>query len=423
MILVRSLVGIAVLLAIAYACSYDRKAIRLRTVLPALGLQICIGAFILFVSFGRDLLAGAAAIVNTALNYGNAGVEFLFGGLVSDRMFELFGGGGFVFAFRVLGIIIYVTAFISVLYYLGIMRVFVAALGTLLRKALGVTRLESFVAVSNIFLSQSDMPALIKPYVKNLNKAEFFAVMCSGMASVSGSVLAGYAGLGVRMEYLLAASFMAVPGGLLYAKIICPTTEPSHLPEGDLQFDEERPANVIDAAASGVGVGLTIAMNVGAMLIAFIALIALVNGIFAGVAGWFGYPGFTMEDGLGIVFSPLAWLIGVPWSEASIAGNFIGQKLILNEFVAYVSLAPYLQSPAEVAAAGLTVLDPRTQAIISFALCGFANIASIAILTGGFGAVAPQRRSDVAKMGMRVVAAGSLSNLTSAAIAGIFLTL
>lgn len=422
MLVIRCLIGILVMLAIAYACSYDRKAIRLRTVLAALALQFCLGALMLFVEYGRDALEWASAVVNKVLDYGNVGVSFIFGGLVSDKMFELFPGGGFIFGFRVLGIIIYVTALISVLYYLGIMRVIVTALGVLLRKALGVTKLESFAAVSNIFLSQSDMPALIKPFVKDLNRAEFFAVMCSGMASVSGSVLAGYAGLGVKMEYLLAASFMAVPGGLLYAKIICPTTEPSRLPEGDLQFDEERPANVIEAAASGVSVGLSIAMNVGAMLIAFIGLVALVNGMFSGIAGWLGYSGVTMEMFLGHIFSPFAWLIGVPWEEASIAGNFIGQKLILNEFVAYANLAPYLLPPAEVAAAGLTVLDPRTLAIVSFALCGFANIASIGILAGGFGVVAPQRRSEVARMGMRVVVAGTLSNLTSATIAGIFLT-
>lgn len=421
--ILRSIVGIGALLAIAYALSVNRKYIKIRTVLAALLVQCAIGAFILFVPVGRQFLGAAATVVNKVIDFGNAGVGFVFGGLVSDKMFELFGGDGFIFGFRVLGIIIYVTALISVLYYLGIMKIFVSALGAILRRVLGVSRLESFAAVSNIFLSQSDMPALIKPFVKRLGSSEFFAVMSSGMASVSGSVLAGYAGLGVKMEYLLAASFMAVPGGLLFAKIIWPSTDNNSIAIDNLEFDEQRPANVIEAAASGVSVGLSIAMNVGAMLIAFIGIIALLNGMFSICAGWFGYPGFTIEQLLGIIFSPLAWLIGVPWEEASIAGNFIGQKMILNEFVAYFSLAPYLKAPAEVAAAGLAVLDPRTLAIVSFALCGFANFASIGILTGGFGAIAPERRSEVARMGLRVVAAGSLSNLTSATIAGIFLSL
>ena len=248
-------------------------------------------------------------------------------------------------------------------------------------------------------------------------------MMSSGMASVAGSVLAGYAGLGVKMEYLIAASFMAVPGGLLFAKIICPTVEPSRVVIDRVGFDETKPANVIEAAASGAAVGLKIAVNVGAMLIAFIGLIALLNGIVGSVAGCFGHPKLNLEVLLGRAFSPLAWIIGVSWDQATIAGNFLGQKMILNEFVAYVRLSPYLKDAATVSAAGLTVLDPRTQAILSFALCGFANFSSIAILTGGFGVVAPERRSEVARYGLRVVAAGTMSNLMSATIAGLFLTL
>jgi CNT family concentrative nucleoside transporter len=225
------------------------------------------------------------------------------------------------------------------------------------------------------------------------------------------------------MEYLIAASFMAVPGGLLFAKIICPTTEPSRVVVGHVQFDEAKAANVIEAAASGATTGLKIAVHVGAMLIAFIGLIALLNGIVGGIAGYFGHPELNLEALLGRAFSPLAWIIGVPWNQANTAGNFLGQKLILNEFVAYVRLSPYLKDAAEVSAAGLTVLDLRTQAILSFALCGFANFSSIAILAGGFGVVAPERRSEVARYGLRVVAAGTLSNLMSATIAGLFLSM
>lgn len=421
-LILRNLLGIAVLLFIAYLFSTDRRSIRLRTVVAALLAQVGIGAFILFVPFGKTVLAGAAAGVNDILGYGQAGIEFLFGGLVQPKMFQLFGDGGFVFAVRVLPAIIFVTALISVLYYLGIMRWIVIILGTIFQKLLGVSKLESFSAVTTIFLGQSEMPAVVKPFVRDMTSAELFAVMSSGMAAVAGSVLAGYAGLGVKVEYLLAAAFMAVPGGLLFAKIIHPTTEPSRVTLEHLNFDEKRPANVIEAASSGATVGLKIAVMVGAMLIAFVGLIALVNGIVGGVGGWFGHPGISMQSILGSVFAPLAYLIGVPWDQAAIAGNFLGQKIILNEFVAYASLSPYLKDSASVAAAGLQVLDPRTIAILSFALCGFANIASIAVLTGGFSAVAPERRAEVARFGLRVVLAATLSNLMSATIAGMFLT-
>ncbi len=421
----RSMLGVAVLLMLALAVSNNRKAIRPRVVLSALAAQFAIGALVLFVPLGRSILAGAAQAVDRGLEYGNQGISFIFGNLVDGKkMDDVFGlHQGFVFGLRVLPMIIFVTAFISVLYHVGIMRWIVTGLGVLFQKLLGVSRIESFSAVTTIFLGQSEMPAVVKPFVRQLTGAELFAVMSSGMASVAGSVLAGYAGLGVKMEYLIAASFMAVPGGLLFAKIICPTVEPSRVEIGHVQFDEAKAANVIEAAASGAATGLKIAVNVGAMLIAFIGLIALLNGIVGGIAGYFGHPELDLEALVGRAFSPLAWIIGVPWDQAKIAGNFIGQKLILNEFVAYVRLSPYLQDAAKVSAAGLTVLDPRTQAILSFALCGFANFSSIAILAGGFGVVAPERRSEVARYGLHVVAAGTLSNLMSATIAGIFLSL
>jgi concentrative nucleoside transporter, CNT family len=422
-LIARNLLGIAVLLLIAFIFSTNRRGIRLRTVLPALLAQVGIGAFILFVPIGKSVLSAAAAGVNHVLGYGNAGIEFLFGGLVQSKMFELFGNGGFVFAVRVLPAIIFVTALISVLYYLGIMRWIVIVLGTIFQKLLGVSKIESFSAATTIFLGQSEMPAVVKPFARNMTSAELFAVMSSGMAAVAGSVLAGYAGLGVKVEYLLAASFMAVPGGLLFSKIIHPSTEASRVTLDNLNFDEKRPANVIEAASSGATVGLKIAVMVGAMLIAFVSLIALLNGIVGGIGGWFGDPNLSMQSVLGAVFAPLAYLIGVPWDQAALAGNFLGQKLILNEFVAYASLSPYLKDTASVVAAGLQVLDPRTIAILSFALCGFANFSSIAVLTGGFSAVAPERRSEVARYGLRVVLAATLSNLMSATIAGMFLTL
>ena len=419
----RSLLGIVVLLLIAFALSMNRKAIQPRVIFSALLLQIAIGAIVLFFPLGKDLLLNVASVVNYVLNYGTHGVSFLFGGLVDAKMFEIFGNGGFVFAFRVLPMIIFMTSLISILYYLGIMRWVVSGLGTLFHKLLGVSKIESFSAVTTIFLGQSEMPAVVKPFMKKMSGPELFTVMSSGMAAVAGSMLAGYAGLGVRMEYLIAASFMAIPGGLLFAKLICPSTEPSAVDVKDVTFDDERPANVIEAGAAGAAVGLKIAVNVGAMLLAFIGLIALLNGLVGGLAGYLGHPEYNLELILGLLFSPLAFLIGVPWEQATLAGNFLGQKMILNEFVAYVRLAPYLKDAGAVAAAGLQVMDVKTLAILSFALCGFANFSSIAILAGGFGAVCPERRSEVSRYGLRVVAAGTLSNLMSATIAGLFISI
>lgn len=417
------LLGLAVLMLIGVALSQNRRAIQLRVVLAALAMQVAIGALVLFVPWGRVALGSAAAAVNHVIEYGNKGLEFLFGGLVTAKMVQLFGDTGFVFAFRVLPAIIYVSALIAVLYHLGVMRWIVVGLGSLFQRVIGVSKIESFSAVTTIFLGQSEMSAVLKPFATQLRGAELFAIMTSGMAAIAGSLLAGYAGLGVRLEYLIAASFMAVPGGLLFAKLICPSTEPSSVSFEEIHFEERPAANVIEAAAAGAAVGLRVAVNVGAMLIAFIGLIALLNGIVGGVMGWFGHPTLNLETLLGYAFAPLAWLIGVPWEHAGIAGNLIGQKLILNEFVGYVSFAPYLKDPAIVAAAGLTVLDPKTLVILSFALCGFANFSSIAILAGGFGAVAPALRSQVARYGLRVVAAATLSNLASATIAGCFLSM
>jgi CNT family concentrative nucleoside transporter len=419
--ILRGVLGLAVLVAIGIVLSENRGAIRPRVVASALALQVAIGVLMLFVRRGRMALEAAAAAVNQVIAYGNKGMEFMFGGLVGGRMHEMFGDTGFVFAFRVLPAIIYVSALIAVLYHLGVMRWVVQALGSVFELLIGVSRIESFSAVTTIFIGQSEMPVALRPFVDKLNGPELFAVMTSGMAAVAGSTLAGYAGLGVRLDYLLAASLMAVPGGLLFAKLICPSTQPSGIDFAHLQFDARPAANVIEAAATGAVLGLRVAVNVGAMLIAFVGLIALLNGIVSGVMGWFGHPQLDLEALIGRCFAPLAWLIGVPWGESRIAGNLIGQKLILNEFVGYVGLAPYLREPAAVAAAGLMVLDAKTLVIVSFALCGFANLSSIAILAGGFGAVAPQLRAPIARYGLRVVAAASLSNLASATIAGALL--
>ncbi|EPF20702.1 MULTISPECIES: NupC/NupG family nucleoside CNT transporter [Cedecea] len=419
------LVGMVVLLLIAVLLSSNRKAINLRTVIGAWLIQIGIGALILYVPVGRKVLLAMSEGVANVIAYGNSGISFLFGGLVSDKMFELFGGGGFIFALRVLPVIVFFSSLIAVLYYLGIMQLVIRLLGGGLRKLLKTSRTESLSATANIFVGQTEAPLVVRPYIATMTRSELFAVMCGGLASVAGSVLAGYAQMGVPLEYLIAASFMAAPGGLLFAKLMLPETEtPNDAPHLEsMENDPDRPANVLDAAASGAASGMQLALNVGAMLLAFVALIALLNGMLSGIGGWFNFPQLSLELMLGWVFAPVAWLIGVPWSEANVAGSFIGQKLIINEFVAYLNFGAYLKDDAEVAAAGLQVLSGHTKAIISFALCGFANLSSIAILIGGLGSMAPTRRHEVAQLGLKAVAAGTLSNLMSATIAGIFLAL
>ncbi|QIB28797.1 NupC/NupG family nucleoside CNT transporter [Providencia stuartii] len=423
--LIMSLVGMAVLIGIAVLFSSNRRAIKLRTVGGAFLIQIVIGAFVLYVPAGRSVLQGMSDGVSKVISYGQDGMNFIFGGLVSDKMFELFGGGGFIFALRVLPIIVFFSSLIAVLYYLGIMQLVIKILGGGLQKVLGTSRTESLSATANIFVGQTEAPLVVRPYISTMTNSELFAVMCGGLASVAGSVLAGYAQMGVPMEYLIAASFMAAPGGLLFAKLLVPETEKAYdnVNATELIAEDERPANIIDAAASGAASGMQLALNVGAMLLAFIALIALINGILGGIGGWFDYPELSLELILGWLFAPIAYLIGVSWSEATIAGSFIGQKIVVNEFVAFMNFGEYMKADADVLAAGKQVLSDHTKAIISFALCGFANLSSVAILLGGLGGMAPNRRGDVARLGMKAVLAGTLSNLMSATIAGFFLTL
>ncbi|MCW7762169.1 NupC/NupG family nucleoside CNT transporter [Photorhabdus luminescens] len=420
-----SLVGMAVLILIAVLFSSNYRAIKLRTVVGAFLIQVAIGAFVLYVPAGKKILMGMSEGVSSVIQYGQQGMDFIFGGLVSPKMFELFGGGGFVFALRVLPIIVFFSSLIAVLYYIGVMQLVIKILGGGLQKILGTSRTESLSATANIFVGQTEAPLVVRPYISTMTQSELFAVMCGGLASVAGSVLAGYASMGVPLEYLIAASFMAAPGGLLFAKLMVPETEKTSdtVDAMSLVAAEDRPANIIDAAASGAASGMQLALNVGAMLLAFVALIALLNGILGGIGGWFKYPQLSLELMLGWVCAPIAYLIGVPWNEATVAGSFIGQKLVVNEFVAFMNFGEYLKPDDEVAAAGLQVLSDHTKAIISFALCGFANLSSVAILLGGLGGMAPNRRGDVARLGMKAVMAGTLSNLMSATIAGFFLAL
>ncbi|MDA5608244.1 NupC/NupG family nucleoside CNT transporter [Pasteurella multocida] len=416
-----SILGIVVLLGIAFLLSNNHKAINFRTVLGALAIQIGIGALILYVPVGRDALLWLSEGISKVIAYGNEGISFLFGGLVSDKMFEVFGGGGFVFALRVLPIIVFFSALISVLYYIGIMQWIIKIIGGGLQKLLGTSKAESMSAAANIFVGQTEAPLIVKPYISKMTESELFAIMCGGLASIAGSVMAGYAGMGVPLPYLIAASFMAAPAGLLFAKILYPQTEKFNDNLEKEKVDLEKPANILDAAAGGALSGMNLALNVGAMLIAFVALIALINGILGGIGGWFDMPELSLGLILGWIFKPLAWVIGVDWNEAEIAGRMIGTKLAVNEFVGYLDFTAYLKAAA--ADANMVQLTDKTQAIITFALCGFANFSSIAILIGGLGALAPNRRGDIARLGIRAVIAGSLANLMSATIAGLFIGL
>lgn len=397
------IIGILVVLGIGFAFSANRKAIQWRIVLSGLAVQILFAFIVLKWEYGREKLMQLSNAVQNLVNYAFEGVDFVFGGLANaDKV-------GFVFAISVLTIIIFFSSLISVLYYLGIMQIIIKIIGGFLSKVLGTTQVESVNAAANIFVGQTEAPLVIRPFLNTMTKSQLFAVMTGGLASVSGSVLVGYSLLGVPLEYLLAASFMAAPAGLVLAKLIMPETE--EVDEGNFKLSkDETSTNVIDAAANGAADGLRLAANVGAMLIAFIALIALLNGLLGGIGDKIGFENITIEGLLGYVFAPLAFAIGVPWEEAVRAGSFIGQKLILNEFVAFSNFGPVIQDFSE-----------KTGIIISFALCGFANLSSMGILIGGLGSMAPDKRPVIAKLALKAVAAGTLASLLSAAVAGMFL--
>ncbi|MCK5425773.1 MAG: NupC/NupG family nucleoside CNT transporter [Emcibacter sp.] len=403
-------VGIIVLLGLAFLLSGDKKNINIRVVGSAFLLQLAVAAFVLVVPVGKGILKGMSDGVTKVIDYSKVGIEFLFGGLASAS-----DSIGFIFAVNVLPIIIFASSLMAVLYYLNIMQWVVKIFGGILHKIIGTKRVESLCAAANIFLGQTEAPLVIRPYLGKISDAQFFTVMVSGLASISGTILAGYAAIGVSMDFLIAASFMAAPGGLLMAKIIMPDPEPNvsdaHLLDVS-GFDEgEMPANVIEAAANGAADGLKLAANIGAMLLAFVALIAMMNGMLGGIGDWFGYGDLTFNMILGKIFAPLMYVMGIPWAEADVAGNLIGTKLILNEFVAYIELFKLPDG----------ALSPNSTMIVTFALCGFANLSSIAILMGGFGVLVPKRRHLIAKWGLKAVAAGSLSNLMSATLAGLMM--
>ncbi|MDF9390005.1 NupC/NupG family nucleoside CNT transporter [Vibrio sp. 1151_11] len=396
------LVGILALIACAYLLSENRSFINWETVSRALLLQVGFAALVLYFPWGQSALASISGGVSSLLGFADAGIRFLFGDLADS---------GFIFAVRVLPIIIFFSALISALYYLGIMQKVIEFIGGGIQKFLGTSKAESLVATGNIFLSQGESPLLVRPFLSRMTRSELFAVMAGGMASVAGSVLGGYAGLGVELKYLIAASFMAAPGSLMMAKIIVPERDVP-LDQTNIEMDKAQESNVIDALASGAMNGMKVAVAVGTMLVAFVSVIAMVNTGLESFGELLGLNGITLQLLFGYLFSPLAWLIGVPSHEVLMAGSYIGQKVVMNEFVAFIDFVDHK-----------ALLSEHTQVIITFALCGFANIGSIAIQLGSIGVIAPERRAEVANLGIKAVIAGTLANLMSACLAGIFILL
>ena len=435
-----SLGGIALILLLAFLLSTDRKAIRLRVVGAAFALQAAIAALVLYVPAGKAALAWAAGGVSNLLGYASAGTQFLFGPNETNPLAN-------TFVIAALPVIVFFAALISILYYLGVMQLIIKWIGGGLQKITGISKVESLASAANIFVGQSESPLVVKPYLASLAPSQLFTIMSVGMAGVAGTILAAYAAMGIDINYLLAAAFMSAPGGILMAKIIMPDPVAAPIEEGaaavspsqpagaaaaalnrdsvkdlpgvrdvddvDLSDhgDEEKPANLIMAAAQGAQTGVKLAVAVAAMVLAFVALVALANGILGGIGGWFGMEDLTFQKIVGLLFQPIMYLLGVPWEEANIAGGLFGTKVVLNEFVAFIDLG------------ALEGLSPQTVAIVTFALCGFANFSSIAIQMAVTGGLAPNQRPTIARLGLRALAAGSLANLMSAALAGLLLTL
>ncbi len=404
-----SLLGIALILLIAYSLSTARKHIRLRVVAAAFALQASIAVIVLYIPVGKRIIQGMADGVSNLLGYASAGVQFIFGPLADPAI------GGNSFAIAALPVIIFFSALISILYYLRIMQFIIKWVGGAIQKITGISKVESLCAAANIFVGQSESPLVIKPYLAKLTESQLFTVMSVGMAGVAGTILAAYAAMGIRIDYLLAAAFMSAPGGILMAKIIKPDNPDDPDPEDVVEvveFEDEKPANIIMAAGMGAQTGVKLAVAVGAMVLSFVALVALANGLLGGVGGLFGYPDLSFQQLIGYVFAPIMFLLGVPWGEAMTAGGLFGTKVVLNEFVAFIELGKVRED-----------ISDLTNAIVIFALCGFANFSSIAIQLAVTGSLAPNQRPVIARLGLRALAAGSLANLMSAALAGILLSL
>ena len=399
------ILGIVVMLALGYLFSTNRKAIRLKTVGWGLGLQVAFAFFVLKVDIGRILFQKAGDAVTKLLNYAFAGSQFVFGDLGKQGSHL-----GFYFAFQVLPTVIFICALFAVLYYVGIMQLIIRAAAWLMTRFMGVSGAESLNVAASIFMGQTEAPQTIRPFLPDLTYSELMTVMTSGMAHVSGSIMAAYIAFGIEPKHLLSAVIMTAPGTLLMAKMLVPETEVPKTAGQVVMPKEEEHTNLLGAIARGTTDGLHMALNIAAMLISFLALIALLDGIMGGIhahAAWFP-P--SLEFILGKLFAPIAFVIGIPWRDCAAIGNLLGVRMVLNELVAFSMLGPQKAG-----------LDPRSFTIATFALCGFANYSSIGIQLGGIGALAPNKRGELARLGMRAMLAGTMANLMSASIAGMLL--
>lgn len=395
-----SCIGIAALILIGYLFSENKRNINVKTITFALILQISLGAFVMFVPIGVTIIEGMSSGVNHVIEFSNAGLTFVFGDLANYKV-------GFVFVINVLCVVIFISALISVLYYLKVMQFVINIIGGTLSKLLGTSKAESLSATANIFVGPIEAPSMVRPLVKNMTRSELFAVMTGGLASVAGGTMVGYINIGIDPKYILTACFMTAPAGLLFAKLLCPQTEPK-LVKNNIEINsEDKPKSLLDAITDGSIMGMNQVAVVTALLISFVALIALVNGLLSGVGQLINIDNLTLESIIGYALSPLAFLMGVPWSEAISAASIIGQKIAINEFVAYINFL-------EVA----DTLSDKTQVIIIFSLCGFANIGSLAMVVGGIGAMCPDKRELISQIGPRVLLASILANLMSGTIAG-----
>ena len=408
----RGLLGLLTMLALAYLFSTNRRAIRFKTVAWGLGLQIAFAIFVLKWSVGRELFTKAGDGVNKLLSFSYVGSQFMFG-----KLGEKASSMGFYFAFQVLPTIIFIAAFFAILYYLGVMQLIIRVAAWVMTRVMGASGVESLNVAASIFMGQTEAPLTIRPFLPNVTRSELMTIMTSGMAHVSGGIMGAYIAFGIEPKHLLSAVIMTAPGTILISKMLVPETEqPQTAGTVKLSEDEmEKSENLIGAAARGTTDGLHLALNVGAMLISFLALIALANGILGGLHNWLAAHGFvwfpaSLERIFGFVFAPIAWLIGIPWKDCMAIGNLLGTRMVLNELVAFSLLG-----------AQKAALDPRSVTIATFALCGFANLSSIGIQIGGIGALAPNKRGELAKLGIRAMLAGTMANLMSASIAGMLL--
>jgi CNT family concentrative nucleoside transporter len=405
------ILGLLTMLGLAYAFSTNRKAIRLKTVAWGLGLQFVFALFVLRLEAGRWLFQRAGDYVNRLLSYAFVGSEFVFGDLGKQGSHL-----GFYFAFQVLPTVIFIAAFFAILYHFGVMQIIIRVFAWVMTRVMGASGAESLDVAASIFMGQTEAPLTIRPFLKDLTQSELMTVMTAGMAHVSGGIMAAYIAFGIEPKHLLSAVIMTAPGTLLMAKMLVPETEQPQTAGRVVMSEEEQEAekheNLLGAVARGTTDGLHLALNIAAMLISFLALIALLNGIMGGLhnglahLGWHWFPS-SLQQVFGVIFAPIAWLIGIPWHDCPIIGNLLGTRMVLNELVAFSQLGPQK-----------AMLDPRSFTIATFALCGFANLSSIGIQIGGIGALAPNRTGDLARLGVRAMLAGTMANLMSASIAG-----